>query len=307
MPYKANADRRHHIPKQRYRIRNWAEYDAGLRQRGSVTVWFSAEAIERWRAEARTPPGGQRQYSDLAITTTLTLRTLFRLPLRQTEGLVNSIIDLLKIELAVPDHSTLSRRARTVHLPRPPTSTGGGLHLLIDSTGLKLCGPGDWLVEKYGTRTRRSWRKLHLGVDAATGRIVASLLTGNDVDDGSQAGLLLDQVSGTVVAVIADGAYDRQDVYDAVRERQPAATVVVPPRSTAVPSDTADTAPTQRDRHLQDIVEHGRMAWQKATGYTLRALVEAAISRFKRVIGDGLRFQDKTAQGVGAWRQRGAG
>ena len=193
MPFKTNADRRHHIPKQRHRVTNWAEYDAALRQRGSLTVWFTEAAIAAWRAEPRTTRGGQPYYSALAITTALTLRAVFRLALRQTEGLIGSIIRLLGLDLAVPDHSTLSRRAETLPVPRPRSSSEP-VHLLVDSTGLRLCGPGEWLVEKHGTRTRRSWRKLHLGVDADTGEIVAARLTANDVDDGSQVGPLLDQV-----------------------------------------------------------------------------------------------------------------
>ena len=159
----------------------------------------------------------------------------------------------------------------------------------MDSTGLKLCGAGEWLVEKHGTRTRRSWRKLHLGMDADTGRIVAAVLTDKDADDGSQVGPLLDQVAAPVVSFTADGAYDQEGVAAAVTERHLEAAVIVPPRSTAVPSETAETAPTQRDRHLQCIAEHGRAAWQKASGYTTRARVEATIGRFKQVIGDGLR------------------
>ena len=225
----------------------------------------------------------------LAIMTALTLRTVFRLALRQTEGLIGSIIRLLGLDLAVPDHSTLSRRAETLQVFPPPHAGTEPVHLLVDSTGLKLCGPGEWLIEKHGTRTRRSWRKLHIGVDAGTGQIMAAELSTNDVDDGSQVGPLLDQVTGPVASLTGDGAYDRDDVYGAVAERHPGAAVVVPPRATAVPSETANTAPTQRDRHLQQIAERGRLGWQKRSGYTRRALVEAAISRYKRVIGDALR------------------
>jgi hypothetical protein len=290
MPFKANRDRRHHIPKQRHRVTNWAEYDAGLRARGSLTVWFTPEAIEAWRAEPRTGRGGQPRYSALAITTALTLRVVFRLALRQTEGLIGSILQLLALDLAVPDHSTLSRRAATLGVPRPKAGSEP-VHLLVDSTGLKFCGPGEWLVEKHGTKRRRAWRVLHLATDADTGRIVASVLTDKDADDGSQIGPLLDQIEGAVVSVTGDGAYDRDDVYAEVAARHPAAAVVVPPRANAVPSDTAETAPTQRDRHLRCIAERSRMGWQKASGYNWRALVEADISRFKRVIGDALRFQ----------------
>src|SRR3954464_484140 len=290
MPFKANADRRHRIPKQRRRITNWAEYDAALRQRGSVTVCFPEEAIAAWEAEPRTTPGGQPHYSELAITTALTLKAVFRLALRQTEGLIGSIIRLLGLALSVPDHTTLSRRAETLEVPRPRSgSEAEPVHLLVDSTGLKLCGPGEWLIEKHGTRRRRSWRKLHLGVDANTGRIVASALTTHDVDDGSQVGPLLDQVAGPVASFTGDGAYDQDGVSASVGERHPAAAVIVPPRATAVPSRTAETAPTQRDRHLDLIAEKGRMGWQKAAGYNRRARAEATIGRYKRVIGDGLR------------------
>jgi Transposase DDE domain len=172
---------------QRRRVTNWAEYDAALRQRGSLTVWFTEAAIAAWHAEPRTTPGGQPHYSDLAITTALTLKAVFRLALRQTEGLIGSIIHLLGLDLSVPDHTTLSRRAETLEVPRPRSdSNAEPVHLLVDSTGLKLCGPGEWLVEKHGTRRRRSWKKLHIGVDADTGRIVASELTPHDADDGSQ-------------------------------------------------------------------------------------------------------------------------
>ena len=296
MPFKANAARRHRIPKQRRRITNWAEYDAALRQRGSLTVWFTEEAVAAWEAEPRTTPGGQPHYSSLAITTALTLKAVFRLALRQTEGLIGSVIRLLGLALSVPDHTTLSRRAETLEVPRPRSDsrTEAGrdpepVHLLVDSTGLKLCGAGEWLVEKHGTRTRRAWRKMHLGVDAETGRIVAATLTDRDVDDASQVGPLLDQVDGQIASFTGDGAYDQDGVYTSVAERHPAAAIIVPPRATAVPSRTAETAPTQRDRHLDLIAEKGRMGWQKASGYNWRARAEATIGRFKRVIGDGLR------------------
>src|SRR3954462_1065965 len=290
LPFKLNQDRRHHIPKQTRKVQNWREYDASLRQRGSLTVWFSDEAIEGWRAAPRTTPGGQPWYSPLAILTALTLWAVFRLALRQTEGLIGSILHLLGLALAVPDHTTLCRRAGTLEGPRPrPRKEGEAVHLLVDSTGLKLCGAGEWLLEKHGTKTRRSWRKLHIGMDAETGQIIAAALPPNDVDDGSQVGPLLDQVTAPVASFTADGAYDQEGVTAAVAERHPEAAVIVPPRSTAVPSDTAATAPTQRDRHLRFIAEHGRMGWQKASGYTKRARAEATMARWKRVIGDGLR------------------
>ncbi len=290
MPFKANADRRHHIPRQRHRVTNSAAYDAALRQRGSLTVWFTDAAIAAWKAEPRTTRGGQPRTSALAIATALTLRAVFRLALRQTEGLIGSIITLLGLDLAVPDHSTLSRRAETLEVPRPRLGSAP-VHLLVDNTGLKLCGSGEWLLEKHGTRTRRSWRKLHIGVDADTGQILAATLTTSDVDDASQVGPLLDQITGPLASFTADGAYDQEGVYGDVAARHPDAAVIVPPRSGAVPSGRAETDPSQRDRHLQVIAEHGRTSWQRVSGYHWRVLVEADMSRFKRVIADALRSQ----------------
>ena len=204
MPFKLNQNRRHHIPRQAHKVTNWPAYEASLRQRGSLTVWFSEEAIAAWQAERRKTRGGQPWYSPLAILTALTLRAVFRLAYRQAEGLLGSLVELLGLALRVPDHTTLSRRAATLEVPRPqrrPKDDGAGgdgagdgaepMHLLVDSTGLRLCGAGEWLLEKHGTKTRRSWRKLHLGVDASTGQIVASVLTDRDVDDaavGRQSG-----------------------------------------------------------------------------------------------------------------------
>ena len=161
----------------------------------------------------------------------------------------------------------------------------------MDSTGLKLCGAGEWLIEKHGAKRRRSWRKLHIGVDASTGEIVAATLTTKDVDDASEVAPLLGQVEGPLTSFTADGAYDQDSVYEAVAARDPEAAVIVPPRSTAALSEAAETKPTQRDRHLQGIAEKGRMGWQTASGYNIRSRVEAAVGRYKQVIGDGLRFR----------------
>jgi hypothetical protein len=298
MPHKYNANRRHRIPKRRYKVTNWQAYEAGLRQRGSLTIWFTEEAIAAWRAVPRTTPGGQARYSDLAIETSLILRAVFHQPLRQAEGLVSSLLELMGLDLPVPDHSTLSRRSRTLTVAPQARSPGGPVHLLVDSTGVKLSGPGEWLVEKHGSQRRRAWRKLHLAVDAKTGTIVASTLTSKEVDDAAELGPLLDQVEEPLAAVIADGAYDQDRVYDDVAEHSAEAAVVVPPRSTAVLSPSAETDPTQRDRHIEAIAEQGRMGWQRTSGYNARAGVEGTMSRYKRIIGDTLRSHGRPSQEV---------
>src|SRR3982750_3422537 len=156
LPFKLNQDRRHHIPEQKRKVTNWRDYDESLRRRGSLTVWFSDEAVEAWEAERRTSRGGQPEYSDLAILTALTLKAVFRLALRQTEGLIGSLMRLLGLDLPVPDHTTLCRRAETLEVPRPRSGSSpdagceaAPVHLPVDSTGLKPCGPGEWLLEKH--------------------------------------------------------------------------------------------------------------------------------------------------------------
>src|SRR5271170_1702498 len=247
MPYKFHESRRHKFPKARYRVTNWPEYDAALIRRGSLTLWFTEEAVVAWRAPATGERGGQPIYSATAIETCLALRLVFHQPLRQTEGLLRSIADVLKIDIAIPDHTTLSRRGGGLTILPKRIDRAEPLHLLVDSTGLKISGEGEWLDQKHGIRSRRRWRKLHLGVDADTQEIVAVELTPDDVGDISALPDLLDQIDADVTSMTADGAYDGEAVYDAVAERHPAAAVIIPPRVTAVPSETTVTP---RDKHL---------------------------------------------------------
>ena len=297
MPFKHHAARRHRIPRAQYRVRNWPAYDAGLRHRGDLTLWLDEAAIAGWRAAPRRTPGGRARYSDLAIELVLTLRLVFQLALRQAEGFVGSVLRPLGVELSIPDHTTLSRRGRGVAGRRPQVVPHGPLHLLIDSTGLKLFGQGEWQEAKHG-RARRSWRKLHLAFDADTGEIAASLLTGNEADDAGRVPDLLAQIEGEIASTTADGAYDGEPVYQAIASRQPGRppTVTIPPRSTAVPGTQADAPQSQRDRHIGLIREKGQMAWQKATGYGRRSLAETGIGRYKAAIGPRLRARTLPGQ-----------
>src|SRR3712207_8865879 len=197
MPFKHHAARRHRIPTARYRVRNWPAYEAGLKRRGDLTLWLDEAAIAGWQATRRTTPGGQAWYSDAAIELVLIelvlmLRLVFHLALRQAEGFATSVLRLLGQELRVPDHTTLCRRGRRFAGRRPKAIPHGPMHLVIDSTGLKLFGRGEWDAERHG-RARRSWRKLHVAVDADTGEIVASVLTDNAADDTGQVPALLEQ------------------------------------------------------------------------------------------------------------------
>src|SRR5829696_8974130 len=220
MPFKHHAARCHRIPKARYRVQNWPTYEAGLKRRGDLTLWLDEAAIAGWQAPRRTTPGGQAWYSDAAIELVLVLRLVFGLALRQAEGFAASVLRLLGQELRVPDHTTLSRRGRGFAGRRPKVVPHGPMHLVIDSTGLKLFGQGEWDEERHG-RARRSWRKLHIAVDAGTGEIVACALTDNAANDTGQVPSLLAQIEGEIASVTADGAYDGGPVYEAVASRQP--------------------------------------------------------------------------------------
>ena len=199
---------------------------------------------------------------------------------------------MLEIDLPVPDHTTLSRRACGLSVQPQRRPETGDLHMIVGSTGLKLRGAGEWLLEKHGTAKRRAWRKLHIGIDADSGEIVAFDLTDKDVDDASHAETLLEQLAEAPASFTADGAYDRSAVLDAVLSRNTRANFIVPPCKGAVPGPTATISPTQRDRRVLWVDEHGRMNWQKASSYNRRSKVEAAISRYKRVIGDTLKSID---------------
>jgi hypothetical protein len=272
MPHKHNADRRHHIPKMTFKVQNWPAYEAGLRRRGSLTLWIEDAALACWQT---TGPNGQARYTDAAIQTSLMLRTAFKLALRQTEGLMTSVFTLMGLTLSAPDHSTVSRRAATLPVIQRAQVPSGPLHVLIDSAGLQVYGAGQWLEAKHGAKSRRTWRKLHLAVDAVSGRIVAQTLTDQDVDDPSQVGPLLDQLDDPIAQVTADGAYDGAPTYQTIAAHGDDIAVVIPPRATAVPSSEPGS-PTQRHRHLAMIAEQGRLAWQASTGYGQRSLVRAS-------------------------------
>jgi hypothetical protein len=283
-------------------VRNWREYDQALQNRGSLTLWVTPEAIAAWQA----PPTGQRGrssfYSDLAIETGHLLRLAFGRPWRQTEGLLRSVTTLLGVSLAIPDHTTFSRRSTSLSLTTSLIPSSEPVHVILDSTGLKVYGAGEWQTEKHGERGRRTWRKLHLAVNPDTNEILASALTSNEMGDSSMVGPLLEQIQSPMSSVTADGAYDGEPVYRAIAARQPQLppTVIIPPRATAVPSAVMNTAPSRRDRHIQIIQEKGRRGWEKAVGYGKRSLVETGMFRYKTLIGPTLRARKLAAQKVEA-------
>ncbi|MBU2645441.1 IS5 family transposase [bacterium] len=184
MPYKHNQDRRHKFEKARYNVKKWPEYDQALKNRGSLTIWLTDDAIKAWQTKnLQKKRGGQPVCSDNAIETGLTLRSLYKLGLRQTEGFLESISSLMGLALSIPDHTTFSRRSRELNITQLRRKPGEPIHILVDSTDLKICGSGEWQETKHGLQKRKHWRKLHLAIDEKTGDIVASELTTNKEDE----------------------------------------------------------------------------------------------------------------------------
>jgi transposase len=232
----------------------------------------------------------------LAIETALSLRLIFDQPLRQTEGFLRSLLRLMDLDLPCPDHTTLSRRNATVVVRRKiERAPQGAVCVIVDSTGLKVCGQGEWHAQKHGEKKRKTWKKLHIGVDDQ-GQVVASTVTESNEQDPSQVPDLLDQIDQEIDRFIGDGIYDGEPVYAAVEKHSPGANVIIPPRKDAVLSPAARTSPTQRDQHLLAIESDGRFAWKRTSGYYAQSHAENAFSRFKRTFGGGLRAKRDESQ-----------
>ena len=297
MPYKHNESRRHKIEKSRYKVTNWHEYNNGLRQRGDLTIWFTEEAINNWRPAKTGARGRPQEYSNIAIETAMLIRQVFHLPLRQTEGFMNSLARIMKAEITIPDFSSISKRSITLPKHIWLKAIEPGSVVIVDSTGLKVYGKDEWHQEKHNVSSRRTWRKLHIAIDENY-QVLACELTTPEVGDTTAVPELLAQIETAFETFIADGAYDGEPVSQAVLEKEPKAKVVIPPPKTAVVSTTVDT---QRDQHIQTIEQQGRLAWQRETGYNLRSLVELSIQRYKRIFGNIMKARKLPQQKTEAW------
>ena len=275
--------------KTKYRVSNWAEYDRALVQRGDITLWISEDATDTWSPEPSGKRGGQRKFSDQAIETALVLRLVFKLPLRQAEGFLRSVLSLMALDLEAPDHTTISRRSQQLDVSLRLAATKGRLHLIVDSTGLSIIGEGEWAAVKHGGRGKRAWKKLHLGVDRS-GVIVAEVLTDGNADDARTAPGLIDEVDGDIASFTADAAYDTTAIYNAAAAR--GAKVIVPPRMSATRSKRSNA----RDRTVRRIRKVGRRRWKKESGYHQQAGVENTFFRYKSIIGDRLRARHPESQ-----------
>ncbi|PSB14737.1 IS5/IS1182 family transposase [Phormidesmis priestleyi ULC007] len=282
-----------------YRIRNWSEYNAGLKPRGSLTFWVDESALESWIVPTFSgKPGASLLYSNLAITTMVTLKSIYGLAGRQCQGFVESVFELMGIKLPVPDHSTVSRRLGSLSIVLPVLPKTDAKHVVVDSTGVKVYGEGEWKTRQHGISKRRTWRKLHLGVDEQTGEILAAFVTTNAISDGQVLPELLDQIDGDIDQVSGDGAYDQRQCYDAIRDRKARATI--PPRRGAKIWKHGNTQGERhnRDENLRRVRKVGRKAWKQESNYHRRSLAETTMFRFKTIFGGSLSSRDFDNQAV---------
>jgi hypothetical protein len=276
-----------------YKITNWAKYNESLVQRGSITYWFCEETVAKWRHDNASPRVGHPfVYSDTAIECLLILREVFQLPYRQTEGLGQSLVKLMQIELAIPDYTSLAKRAAKLGVSLDIAKHRGRIDVVVDSTGLKVFGEGEWKMRKHGKSKRRTWRKLHLAVNPATHEIEAETLTENGCDDASQVDDLLDQATNKVGGFYGDGAYDKRKTYTTLGKRRIRA--IIPPQRNAKiwQHGNSGKRPLSRDVAIREIRQRGRRQWKKRAGYHRRSLSETAMYRMKCCFGDHLKNRE---------------
>jgi hypothetical protein len=280
-----------------YRVTNWREYNESLVRRGDVTFWFDEHVLDAWEHDnTSTKVGRPFTYSERAIECLLALRELFRLPYRQTEGLGRSLAKLMGARITIPDFTSLAKRAAKLGVLLDVPQATGPLDVVVDSTGLKIYGEGEWKVRQHGVGKRRTWRKLHLAVDPDTHEIVAQVLTENNVHDADQVEPLLRQINRPVRTFYGDGAYDQRKVYEALEQQ--GVDAIIPPRKNAKIKQhgNCSTDPLSRDECIRQIRRDGRKAWKESIGYHRRSLAETAMHRLKCCFGDRLKNREPPNQ-----------
>lgn len=281
--------------KTKYRVRNWKEYNRSLMNRGSLTFWISAELLDNWLEKEDTGRRGRSfVYTEAAILACVSMKFVFHQAGRQTCGLIASLFRLMEIDLPIPDHSTVSRRLTGVEVKLPVVRQSGARHIVCDSSGLKVYGEGEWKVRSHGASKRRTWRKLHLQIDEATGEIVACAGSDNSVSDCEMFAPLLKENEQEIGQIGADGAFDRWKVYDAIKRRGIERVAIVPNKRARIKQHgNCSAEPLARDENLRYIRRHGRAKWKREIEYHRRSLAETAIYRFKRIFTDKLQSRSK--------------
>jgi len=268
--------------KDKYKILNWKKYNESLKNRGRITLWISDDAIDSWAYTGSRERGGKIVYSDLSIETCLTIKQVIHFKLRQTEGFVNSLFEIMRLKIKSPNYSTLSRRAGKLQIELKAIKQKGNIDIIVDSTGLKVYGEGEWKVRRYGWTKHRTWRKLHIGINGDTQEIIAEELTENSTSDGKVIGDLLNEVDEEINSFRGDGAYDKKNVRKELSKRK--IKEIIPPQENAV--ESKDTVLKERNKAIKSISKIGRKKWKKKIKYHKRSRVEVTMFRYKTIIGD---------------------
>jgi hypothetical protein len=270
-----------------YKIMNWAAYNAALKDRGSITLYFGDDVQANWYSQRPLQRGAQPVYSDMCMETLIMLKVVFKLAYRQTQGFAESLLTMMNLEeLEVPSYSQINRRASKLKVKGYAIPARGPMVVAIDSTGIKVYGEGEWKVRKHGYSKRRTWRKLHLAVDPATGYIHSHTLTENDKSDDAQLETLIDQIEAPISQACCDGAYDTVSCWDKLIAEKIEPTI--PPKKNAVrwyENLPGDLPNYPRNIAIDRINELGRAQWKKEAGYHQRSLAETAMFRLKTIHG----------------------
>lgn len=280
--------------KTKYLIRNWKQYNQSLRNRGSLTFWISEDLIDQWLITDKSGTrGASVKYSNAAILAMASVKFVFHQAGRQTVGLLSSVFELMKLQLPVPDHSTLSRRMASLEVRLPIKASRKARHIVCDSTGVKVYGEGEWKVRAHGASKRRTWRKLHLQIDEATKEILVAGASENSVSDCQMFEQMLSANEEEIEQISGDGAFDRKKVYQAIKERE-IRKAAIPPRKGARIWQHGKTKAERliRDENLRAVRRKGRKKWKEESNYHRRSLAETGVFRFKKIFSDKLQSRE---------------
>ena len=288
-------------PKDKYRVSNWKQYNEYLKQRGNLSIWISEDVTKGWNYEGKRKRGGKKIYSELAIQTCLVIRKVYHLPLRQTQGMMESLVRIMRVPFTIPDYSTLSRRAAGLKIFLAKSEPR--MHLVIDSTGLKIYGEGEWKVRQHGWSKHRTWRKLHLGINRETKEIVMELLTPHSIVDAEAALTLMQENKTTISSFTGDGAYDKAPFRKLLHKEK--ITPIIPPQHNAQISKGSKEEIKSRDDDIKRIKQVGIKQWKQEMNYHKRSRVEVTMFRYKTIIGGKLRSRKEKNQQcearIGCW------
>jgi IS5 family transposase len=282
------------MSKDKYKVTNWSSYNNGLKKRGSINLWISSDLSDQWKWGGQSKRGGQYQYSNVAIELCLTVGKVYSLALRQTEGFMSSFFEQCGWKLSVPSYTTLCRRSQGLVVNLRNKKRSEITDIVVDSTGLKVYGEGEWKVRKHGAGKHRTWMKMHLVIDAESQQIKGVKLTSNSIDDSTAAIPMIESIKYRIGSLRGDGGYDKHEFRKMLRRKN--IRQIIPPQSNAVINYSGLAHLSERNKAVKKIWEIGRDSWKIENGYHQRSKIETAMFRYKMIIGDHLTARKNSHQ-----------